>query len=98
MIGADNSRGIKDNQQKQLEQAFHAGVPTELRKYIWSLVVPNNLKITEKLYTVLLKRAKICTENAEKDSQFRKNLKVIEEDLHRTYSEMNVFRYGNDLY
>lgn len=73
-------------------------MPSELRKYVWSLVVPNNLKITEKLYSVLLKRAKICTENAEKDSQFRKNLKVIEEDLHRTYSEMNVFRYGNDLY
>ena len=25
-------------------------------------------------------------------------MKVIEEDLHRTYSEMKVFRYGNKLY
>lgn len=29
---------------------------------------------------------------------FAKNLKVIEEDLHRTYSEMRVFRKGNKLY
>lgn len=62
------------------------------------MVVPNNLKITEKLYQVLLSKVKLCEENADKDTQFRKNLKVIEEDLHRTYSEMKVFRYGNRLY
>jgi len=81
-----------------LDQAFHNGIPTELRKVVWSLIIPNKLKITEKLYKVLLDRAKVCTENAEKDTQFRKNLKVIEEDLHRTYSEMQVFRFGNKLY
>jgi TBC1 domain family member 14 len=69
-----------------------------LRKVIWSQIVPNKLKITEKLYKVLLDRAKICTENSEKDTSFRKNLKVIEEDLHRTYSEMAIFRFGNKLY
>jgi len=61
-------------------------------------MMPNSLKITEKLYKVLIDRAKLCQENAEKDQQFRKNQKVIEEDLHRTYSEMNIFRYGNKLY
>lgn len=29
---------------------------------------------------------------------FRKNLKVIEEDLHRTFGELGHFRYGNKLY
>ena len=62
------------------------------------MIVPNNLKITEKLYLVLLHKVKICEENADKETQFRKNLKVIEEDLHRTYSEMKVFRYGGRLY
>lgn len=61
-------------------------------------MLSNNLKITEKLYKVLIDRAKLCQDNAEKDHQFRKNQKVIEEDLHRTYSEMNVFRFGNKLY
>jgi hypothetical protein len=69
-----------------------------LRKLVWSQIIPNKLKITDKLYKVLLDRAKICTENSEKDTSFRKNLKVIEEDLHRTYSEMAVFRFGNKLY
>ena len=42
-------------------------------------------------------RVRLCQENAEKDNQFRKNQKVIDEDLHRTYSEMNIFRFGNKL-
>ncbi len=29
---------------------------------------------------------------------FKKNLKVIEEDLHRTYGELGHFRKGNPLY
>jgi len=56
------------------------------------------MKITEKLYKVLIDRAKLCQENSEKDTLYRKNAKVIEDDLHRTYSEMNVFRFGNKLY
>lgn len=62
------------------------------------MIVPNKLKITEKLYKVLLEKVKICEENAEKETHFRKNLKVIEEDLHRTYAEMKLFRFGNRLY
>jgi hypothetical protein len=44
---------------------------------------------------VLTERAKICTEMADKDSLFRKNLKVIDEDLHRTYADTGLFRVGN---
>ena len=54
--------------------------------------------MTPKLYKVLLDRVRLCQENSEKDTQFRKNTKVIDEDLHRTYPEMKLFRYGNKLY
>jgi hypothetical protein len=81
-----------------LELALHLGIPAELRKVVWSIIVGNNLKINYKLYEMFLERVKICQENDNKDVTFRKNLKVIEEDLHRTYSEMSVFRFGNRLY
>ena len=81
-----------------MDIAFHNGIPSEIRSTVWAIVVPNQLKITEKLYKVLIDRAKLCQENAEKDTVFRKNQKVIDEDLHRTYSEMNIFRFGNKLY
>lgn len=46
----------------------------------------------------MIDRAKLCQENADRDTVFQKNQKVIEADLHRTYSEMNIFRFGNKLY
>ena len=98
MFGADTVKGLSSSQLKTLETAIHNGVPPEIRAAVWSVMVPNQLKITQKLYKVLIDRAKLCQENAEKDTAFRKNQKVIEEDLHRTYSEMNIFRFGNKLY
>ena len=98
MLGTETAKGPSSNQLKQLDAALHLGVPTELRKVVWSLFVPNHLKINEKLYEHFIERAKMCQENIDKDTQFRKHVKVIEEDLHRTYSEMSVFRYGNRLY
>ena len=73
-------------------------MPTELRKIVWSLIVPNTLKITPKLYKILLERVRLCLDNIEKDSAFKKNQKVIDEDLHRTYADLKVFRFGNKLY
>ena len=32
------------------------------------------------------------------DLQFKKNIKVIEEDLHRTFSDLGQFRFGQSLY
>jgi hypothetical protein len=45
-----------------------------------------------------LERAELSEQNSDKDPVFRKNLKVIEEDLHRTFGELGHFRYGNKLY
>lgn len=98
MIQADTHKQLSAAQWKQLDQAFHKGVPTELRKTVWSLVVPNTLKITPKLYKMLLERVSLCQDNVEKDQAFKKNTKVIDEDLHRTYADLKVFRFGNKLY
>ena len=98
MIGTETNKGPSSSALKQLESALHAGIPSELRKTVWSLTMPNDLKINQKMYDIFLERAKICQENQDKDHTFRKNLLVIEKDLHRTHSEMNIFRYGNRCY
>mmetsp|Transcript_24209 Transcript_24209/g.37280 ORF Transcript_24209/g.37280 Transcript_24209/m.37280 type:complete len:99 (+) Transcript_24209:956-1252(+) len=98
MLGSETFKNISSSQQKQLEQAFHQGVPTELRKHIWSLVMPNHLRVTPKMYEIFLARTKLSTDNLESDTSFRKSLKVIEEDLHRTFPDMSLFRAGNKFY
>ena len=45
MLSTDTTKGPSSNQLKQLEYAMHLGVPTELRKVVWSLIIPNTLKI-----------------------------------------------------
>mmetsp|Transcript_18812 Transcript_18812/g.17957 ORF Transcript_18812/g.17957 Transcript_18812/m.17957 type:complete len:108 (+) Transcript_18812:606-929(+) len=83
---------------KKFKESLKKGVPTELRGIVWQELIRNEIRITEKLYDTLIQRAKLSEQNAEKDVFFRKNLKVIEEDLHRTYGELGHFRYGNKLY
>jgi hypothetical protein len=53
-----------------LDDSFHHGIPTEIRKSVWNLVIPNNLKITDKLYKFLLEKAKIAIGNPDKDINF----------------------------
>jgi hypothetical protein len=84
--------------EKKFKEALKKGIPSELRGIVWQELVSNDLRITNKLYDSLLERAKISEQNAERDPFFRKNLKVIEEDLHRTFGELGHFRYGNKLY
>jgi len=43
-------------------------------------------------------RVRVAEGNIEKDLQFKKNIKVIEEDLHRTFSDLGQFRFGQSLY
>ena len=40
----------------------------------------------------------MCEKNIEKELAFKKNIKVIEEDLHRTFVEIGYFKYGEILY
>lgn len=74
------------------------GIPSEIRGLVWHQLIGNELRITEQLFKLLLERAELSEINADKDPVFRKNLKVIEEDLHRTFGELGHFRYGNKLY
>lgn len=41
---------------------------------------------------------KVSIANGNFDTEFRKNLKVIEEDLFRTFSELSIFYHGTKLY
>lgn len=74
MFGVDTTiKSLSGSQTKQIETALHNGVPAELRGQVWSIIVPNSMKITEKLYKVLIDRVRLCQENTEKDTQFRKH-------------------------
>lgn len=84
--------------QKKFQELLGKGIPTELRGVIWQELIGNPLKITESLFKLLVQRAEITEKNIDKDPLYRKNLKVIEEDLHRTFGELGHFRYGNKLY
>ena len=64
-------------------------------------MIGNDLRITEKLYNILLERAQHQMKHLNElndGGAFKKNLKVIEEDLHRTFGELGHFRKGKPLY
>jgi hypothetical protein len=42
---------------KKFKDALRKGVPSELRGQAWSTMIGNELRITEKLYELLLERA-----------------------------------------
>jgi hypothetical protein len=42
---------------KKFKEAIKKGVPSELRGEIWRQMIGNDLRITEKLYNLLLERA-----------------------------------------
>lgn len=45
---------------KKFKEDLKKGVPSELRGLFWQKIVGNELRITQKLFDVLLERAKIC--------------------------------------
>lgn len=79
-------KGFKDTLKK--------GIPSELRGEAWLAIIGNELRITDNLYGTLLERVRLCEDNIEKDIAFKKNIKVVEEDLHRTFVDLGHFRYG----
>jgi len=46
----------------------------------------------------LLNRVRIAEANIENDVPFKKNIDVIEIDLHRTFADLGHFRHGGMLY
>ena len=45
-----------------------------------------------------MERVRLAEINHDNDEQFKKNIKVIEVDLHRTFGELGSFRVGGLLY
>ena len=87
---------------KKFKEAMKKGIPSELRGQAWSIMIGNELRITDRLYELLLERARqqhlLSPSDQIEGGAYKKNLKVIEEDLHRTFGELGHFRKGNPLY
>ena len=83
---------------KKFKEDIKKGIPAEIRTEAWAILIGNELRVSPSLYESLLVRVRVAEENIEKDIQFKKHIKVIEADLHRTYSELGQFRFGQQLY
>jgi hypothetical protein len=69
-----------------------------VRGEAWSGLIGNGLRINSKLYASLLVRVSYAETNIDEDDQFKKNIKVIEVDLHRTFSDLGQFRSNGLLH
>lgn len=83
---------------KTFKLSITSGLPQDLKGYMWLQMQGNTLRITPQLYKLNIERGKLIEANLDKEVQFRKTLKIIEEDLHRTFGELGHFRYGNKFY
>ena len=79
---------------KKFREDLRKGIPPEIRKETWLLAIGNKIRSSPELYDLLLVRVKGAERNYDKNLAFRKNVKVIEEDLHRTFSDLGQFRSG----
>ena len=89
-VDLSGNRGFKD--------ALKRGVPIEVRGEAWESFIGNDLRANEQLYDALLVRVRLAEDNIQNDIAFKKNIKVVEEDLHRTFVDLGHFRYGQKLY
>jgi len=83
---------------KKFKDDLRRGIPPEIRSEVWTQLIGNHIRCSPILYESLLVRVRVAEENMDKDLQFKKNIKVIEEDLHRTFSDLGIFRFGQSLY
>ena len=81
-----SSRGFKE--------AIKKGVPVEVRGEAWEQFIGNELRVNTQLYDALLVRVRLAEDNIQNDIGFKKNIKVVEEDLHRTFTDIGHFRNG----
>lgn len=69
-------------------------MPIEVRGEAWQNFIGNELRVNEQLYEALLVRVRLAEANIQNDVSFKKNIKVVEEDLHRTFVDLGHFRKG----
>ena len=70
----------------------------EVRGEVWDALIGNELRVNMQLYNALLVRVRLAEDNIQHDQGFKQNIKVIEEDLHRTYNDLGYFKKGSKLY
>lgn len=83
---------------KKFKEDLKNGIPIEIRGEVWCNLVGNALRISPSLYETLLVKFRIADQNCELDLAFKKNIKVIEVDLHRTFTDLSHFRQGGILH
>ena len=57
----------RNNAKKKFKEALVKGIPSEIRGKVWHELIGNNLKVTNKLYNILIEKAKNCQLNIDKD-------------------------------
>lgn len=83
---------------KSFKEALKKGVPLEVRGEVWEALIGNEQRVNMPLYTALLTRVRLAENNIQHDQAFKQNVKVIEEDLGRTFTELGYFKVGQPLY
>jgi hypothetical protein len=70
----------------------------EIRGEVWSSIIGNQLRVSPVLYESLLVKFRLAEKNPDDDPAFKKNIKVVEVDLHRTFTDLAHFRQGGILH
>eukprot|EP00344_Euplotes_crassus_P007344 CAMPEP_0197001246 /NCGR_PEP_ID=MMETSP1380-20130617/5983_1 /TAXON_ID=5936 /ORGANISM="Euplotes crassus, Strain CT5" /LENGTH=277 /DNA_ID=CAMNT_0042418829 /DNA_START=60 /DNA_END=891 /DNA_ORIENTATION=- len=83
-----------DQTDKQIRMAVYYGIPQELREVVWFRLIGNIHQDYTQLYHQLLDLRKSIKD---KDI-YRKSEKLIDKDLHRTFTTLDIFKPGNLLH
>jgi len=78
---------------KSLRNAIFRGIPNDLRGVVWFQLIGNIHQDYTTLYTNLLD----LRESIKDQDIYRKNEKLIEKDLHRTFTTLEIFKSGKLL-
>jgi len=78
---------------KSLRNAIFQGIPNDLRGVVWFQLIGNIHQDYTTLYTNLLD----LRESIKDQDIYRKNEKLIEKDLHRTFTTLEIFKSGKLL-
>jgi hypothetical protein len=70
----------------------------EIRGEVWCSIIGNQLRVSPVLYESLLVKFRLAEKNPDDDPAFKKNIKVVEVDLHRTFTDLAHFRAGGILH
>jgi hypothetical protein len=78
---------------KKLKRAIFQGIPDELRAVVWFQLIGN----IHQDYTLLYEQLLDLRESIKDKDVYRKSEKLIEKDLHRTFTTLELFKPGNLL-